>query len=244
MIDAEKPVDKLLLITARMVGHMENTLSIKLVRLYYADRELLRDVNLTVGAKERILIVGSTGSGKTSLLSTLNLMNQSYEGSIIYQGKNIRLYPPELLRSRICMVMQEPYLGEGTVQAVLDEPLVYASMKTRELTDRMTKIKGLLKSFQLPETHLTKSVSQLSGGEKQRIALIRALQFNPDILLLDEISSALDQKTSGIISDCIFINYPGSVIAISHDPLWQDRWQRIWHLERGVVTDTTKREAE
>ncbi|HNQ43234.1 MAG TPA: ATP-binding cassette domain-containing protein [Candidatus Cloacimonadota bacterium] len=223
---------------------MDELLSIELSRLYYADKELLRNVMLRVGTRERILIVGITGSGKTSLLSTLNLMNQSYEGSIYFQGKDIRQYPPELLRSRICMVMQEPHLGEGTVQDVLDEPLGYASLKHRDLSDRMGKIKALMKSFQLPESHLVKSVSQLSGGEKQRIALIRVLQFNPDILLLDEISSALDQTTSGIISDCIFANFPGSVIAISHDPLWQDRWQRIWRLEEGILADTTKSEVQ
>jgi ABC-type transport system involved in cytochrome bd biosynthesis fused ATPase/permease subunit len=63
------------------------------------------------------------------------------------------------------------------------------------------------------------------------------LLLKPQILLLDEISSALDQKTSGIISDCIFANYPGTVIAISHDPLWQERWNRTWSLDDGRLTD-------
>jgi len=181
--------------------------------------------------------VGPTGQGKSSLLNTLNLMNQNYEGSIMFEGKNLQDYPPHVLRTMICMVMQEPFLGEGSVQDVLNAALQYSANKAQKQDDRQERILALFDSFQLAQSHLIKAAEQLSGGEKQRVALIRALLLKPKVLLLDEISSALDQKTSGIISDCIFNNYPGAVIAISHDPLWQERWERSWTLFDGKIID-------
>ena len=76
-------------------------LQISLNKLSYGDKILLRDIKMTVQQKERILLVGATGAGKSSLLNTLNLMNQNYEGSILFEGKDIRSYRPDVLRSRI-----------------------------------------------------------------------------------------------------------------------------------------------
>ena len=210
---------------------MKNLLQIDIKHLYYKNKTLARDIKLQVGHKERILIVGATGTGKSSLLNTLNMMNQSYEGEILFGGRPLNTYHPHELRTRISMVMQETYLGEGTVQDALDEPLAYCAQKDVDHTDRKERIYQLLEDFKLSPEYLGQKNSQLSGGEKQRIGLIRTLLLRPDILLLDEITSALDQKTSGIISDSIFGTYPGTVIAISHDPLWQERWNRTWRFE-------------
>lgn len=216
---------------------MKPILEIKLKRLFYDERVLCRDIDLLVEKGERILIVGATGTGKSSLMGTLNLMNQSYEGSILLEGKDIRSFRPEELRSRICMVMQEPWLEEGTIRENLDYPLEFSVFKHKDRAGREQRINELMDSFRFPPRYLEQGTAQLSGGEKQRVALIRALQLSPELLLLDEISSALDQETSGIISDCIFKSFPGTVIAISHDPLWQSRWQRIWEIKDGVLVD-------
>lgn len=219
---------------------VEELLRLNIKSLFYGNKTILRDLELSVSRGERILIVGPTGAGKSSLLKTLNLMNLSYEGSISLAGKDLREHEPEVLRSRICLVMQEPFLEPGTVQEALDAPLHYHALHHRDLSGRDHRVKNLFKSFQLDPELLDQNSEKLSGGEKQRVALIRALQLNPEVLLLDEISSALDQKTSAVISDCVFNNYPGTVIAISHDPLWQDRWQRVWALEGGILKDSVR----
>lgn len=217
---------------------MQELLDINVSSLFYGQKQLLQDLRLKVQSGEKILLIGPTGCGKSSLLSTLNLMNQNYQGEIRFEGSNIKLTRPELLRSRICMVMQEPYLEDASVQEILDLPLQYNAIKHRHLPNREQHIKDLMQAFQLPAEYLLQNAQKLSGGEKQRVALIRVLQLNPDILLLDEISSALDQSSSGIISDYIFNAYPGAVIAISHDPLWQKRWKRTWRVNSGRLSDS------
>lgn len=213
-------------------------LELKLKRLYYAERLLLEDISLSVRRGEKILLMGATGSGKTSLLNTLNLMNMNYKGAIYFEGKEVREYNAQHLRSRITMVMQEPWLGEGLVKEALSEAFGYQAIRNRGITEDADTIGRLLKAFELPAEYLDKKAEQLSGGEKQRFALIRALILQPEILLLDEISSALDQETSRIISQIIFHKFPGTVIAISHDPLWQNSWERRWEITEGKIVDT------
>lgn len=223
---------------------MDSQLSIKLNSLAWKDKILLGETSLSVITGEKILIVGSTGSGKTSLLHTLNLMNPHYEGVILLDGKDIREHKPEELRARIMEVMQEPWLDDVTVREALLEPHAYGVHRKKGAFDPaawLETVTRLLDSFALDSSYLDKKSSQLSGGEKQRIALIRALQFEPEILLLDEISSALDSTTSGIISHCLFGSYPGTVIAISHDPLWQSSWQKIWRINGSRVNVETQR---
>lgn len=215
----------------------QDLLRIRIERLFYDDLELVSDIDLKVSPGEKILITGSTGSGKSSLLNTLNLMNQNYEGEVLFQGKPVTEYVPQVLRSRIVMVMQEPWLGEGSVSEVLDEALAFCSNRKRLDQDQNNRVHELFKIFELPADYLDKKAEQLSGGEKQRVALIRAMLLQPQILLLDEVSSALDQSTSGIISDFIFGRCGSTVIAISHDPLWQSRWQRTWRIQDGKIHD-------
>lgn len=218
----------------------EVQLRIRIDSLAHQDRLLLGPTALDVHSGEKILIIGPTGSGKTSLLHTFNLTNPGYRGHILFHGKDLRDYKPEELRAGVMEVMQEPHLDDGSVESALLLPWgykVHARFGKPDLGAFREEAVRLLENFGLDASYLQKDCARLSGGEKQRVALIRAMQFRPEVLLLDEISSALDQGTSGIISDCLFNHYPGTIVAISHDPLWQSRWNRIWKLENGSVTE-------
>lgn len=218
---------------------METQLQISVDELYYGQRVLLQGLSLMVRKQDKILLMGSTGSGKTSLLHTLNLINPYYKGRISFQDKDIREFKPEDLRSRIIEVMQEPWLDDQSVREALLAPYQYQTHHRQfKAAEWENKVVRLLDNFALDKSYLDKKTSQLSGGEKQRIALIRALQFEPEVLLLDEISSALDQNTSRIISDCLFHHYGGTIIAVSHDPLWQQSWQRLWKIDGGRLDET------
>jgi len=218
----------------------EIQISIRLDSLAHRDKRLLGQVSLDILSGEKVLIVGPTGSGKTSLMHTLNLTNPGFSGHILFHGKDLREYKPEELRSRIMEVMQEPHLEEGSVESALLLPWsykVHARLGKPDMNAFREEALRLLHNFGLDASYLQKDCGKLSGGEKQWVALIRAMQFRPELLLLDEISSALDQNTSGIISDCLFNHYPGTIVAISHDPLWQSRWNRIWRLEEGGIKE-------
>lgn len=224
-----------------MMNTTENPvqIDIRLRSLAHRDRHLLGETTLSVHPGDKILIVGATGSGKTSLLHTLNLTNPAFEGSIEFMNRDIRDYRPEELRARVMEVMQEPHLDDGAVRDALLAPWQYHIHRKKDksgLQNRMDEISRLLIAFGLDDGYLDKNCAKLSGGEKQRVALVRAMQFHPEVLLLDEISSALDQTSSGIISDCLLEHYSGTIIAISHDPLWQHRWRLLWRLEGGAVS--------
>lgn len=214
-------------------------IEIELQKLFYQDRELLQAQKLQLTKGDKILLMGSTGSGKTSLLKTLNLRNFSYVGRISYNGKELRSYKAEELRSRIMEVMQEPWLGEGSIREILLEPFGYHVHKRKKAFDPNTyetERKALFVAFRLAESLLEMKAEQLSGGEKQRIALIGALLLKPEVLLLDEISSALDQDTSKLIADYLLYHFSGTILAISHDPLWQGMWQQKWELvDKAIV---------
>jgi ABC-type iron transport system FetAB ATPase subunit len=213
-------------------------LKINLTKLFHQDKILLKDVDLSVAKSEKIVITGTTGCGKSSLLKTINLFNFNYEGSIYLDDKPLSEYQPCRLRSKAVYLMQEPFLPEGKVKDVFAIPLSFKCQKHNEL--RFDRIEEYFDIFQLPLYLLEKPVKQLSGGEKQRIALIQALMINPAILLLDEPSSALDNVTSQTIAGWLLKQTDLTVIAISHDHIWHNTFPRNWQFYNQKIIDRSE----
>jgi len=178
-------------------------------------KDILKVNNLELEENKITCIVGKSGGGKTTFLKLLNNMISPSSGIIKFKGKNIVDYDPVGLRREIPMLPQNPVVFSGTIKDNFDLALKYAELKTKS----KKAYKEILGKVGLEEQKLDKIAEDLSGGEKQRISLARILLLEPNILLLDEPSSALDEKTEKLIIDTV-VNYikrkNGTLIMVTH----------------------------
>lgn len=172
-------------------------LEVASLRKSYADRVVLRDIDLSVAPGDVICLIGSSGSGKSTLLRCLNLLEDIDDGVIRFEG--VEISDPRtdrrVVRSRIGMVFQAynlfPHLS------VLDN-ITLAPRKVHGIGRREAEARAreLLEKFGLSEK-ASAHPDRLSGGQQQRVALVRALATNPALVLLDEITAALDPELVG-----------------------------------------------
>ncbi|MCY6370060.1 ATP-binding cassette domain-containing protein [Clostridium ganghwense] len=185
-------------------------------KVYFNDgkKNILKDINLKIENRDFISIVGPSGGGKSTLLKLISHLISPTEGSIHYKGNNILEYAPTELRQHCAYCYQNPHLFGNTVLENLSFPY---EIRGKEVD--FEKIYELLALFKMDKNYINKNVDKLSGGEKQRLALIRTLTFNPEILLLDEITSALDVDNTIIVENIIKeLNKKGvTVLWITHN---------------------------
>ncbi|MDF1894126.1 iron efflux ABC transporter ATP-binding subunit FetA [Rahnella contaminans] len=176
---------------------------------------LLEPVSLTLNPGEFTLLTGPSGSGKSTLLKIIASLQNPTGGNLYFKGEDIRRIKPETYRQRVSYCFQTPSLFGETVYDNLALPYQIRNKKVDE-----TQLRAWLTKVNLAEDMLTKRVQELSGGEKQRVALLRNLQFMPDVLLLDEITSALDEENKVNINDIIaslVAEKQLAVLWVSHD---------------------------
>lgn len=176
---------------------------------------ILRNISINIDQGDFISIVGPSGSGKSTFLKLCSHLLSPSEGSISCNGKDLTEYQPTKLRKQIVYCFQTPYLFGDTVLQNIIFPFSIRNIKPDQ-----HRIDELFSTFQMTTDFLNKDVTNLSGGEKQRIALIRSLLFRPEILLLDEITSALDSDNTKIVEDVISsLNNEGvTILWITHSP--------------------------
>ena len=162
---------------------------------------LLRDVSLTVGRGERLAIVGPTGSGKTLLLRSLALLDPLDTGEILWLRQPIHARSVPDFRRQVTYLHQRPALIEGNVEDNLRLPYVFG-VHAHESFDR-ERVLSMLDAVARSADFLSRSWRELSGGEAQVVALIRVLQLDPTLLLLDEPTASLDTATVNNIEQLI-----------------------------------------
>jgi ABC-type uncharacterized transport system, ATPase component len=162
------------------------------------ERQVLNDINFSIAPGEFKLITGPSGCGKSTLLKIIASLLSPSAGTIQFKGQDYTTLSPEQYRQQVSYCAQTPALFGETVYDNLIFPWQIRDKRTEPDT-----FLAFLTRFGLPEETLSKSINDLSGGEKQRISLIRNLQFLPDVLLLDEITSALDEENKHNVNDII-----------------------------------------
>lgn len=175
-----------------------NILSIKDVFYNMGDLEILKGISFDIEKGDCMSIVGQSGSGKSTLLKLCADMIPITGGNIYFNGKCYTRYNPIELRKKISYCLQTPELFGKSVCENLEFPF-----KIRKEKVNKQRIVKLLERFNIDESFLDKDIISLSGGEKQRISIIRNLLYTPDIILLDEATSSLDLENAKIVEEYV-----------------------------------------
>ena len=167
----------------------------------YGSNSVLKDINLSVSRGEVISVIGSSGSGKSTMLRCINLLEQPTGGDICYEGVNIRDKSVKLTdyRAKVAMVFQQFNLFNN--MTALDNCVKPQMIVLKRTKEEATKIALEFIDKVGMSAYINAKPAQLSGGQKQRIAIARALSMNPDVILFDEPTSALDPEMVGEVLD-------------------------------------------
>lgn len=178
----------------------------------YDDRVVLNIDNLNIRSGKITGLVGANGSGKTTFLKLVAGLDNEYDGEIVYNNNKIN----EDIQKKLTLVFQKPYMLKTTVYENIKYPLKIRKLPKEEMNEKVEKILDKLKIDNLKN----KKANSLSGGEGQKVAMARALVFEPEIILLDEPTSNIDKESTELIEREI-LNYnkesDKTVIIITHD---------------------------
>ena len=185
----------------------------------FGSNDVLKDINLTVKRGEVISVIGSSGSGKSTMLRCINLLEIPTGGKILFEGTDIQSKEVKLTeyRTKVGMVFQSFNLfGNMTALANCVKPQMIVLKRSREEAERIAR--EYIDKVGM-SAYVNAKPSQLSGGQKQRIAIARALSMNPNVILFDEPTSALDPEMVGevleVMKDLARAGY--TMIVVTHE---------------------------
>ena len=205
------------------------------------DREILNEINLKIKKGEKIAIIGLSGSGKTTLVKLLPRLIKDYKGKILIDETELSEFEISSLRERFGVLSQEVFIFNDTVRNNL--LIAKPDAKEEELFEALKKAKAEF-IFKLPkglDTKLGERGSVLSGGERQRLALARLFLKNPEILIIDEGTSALDVETEEkIVKELIESFKDKTVLMITHRLSLLNVVDRVIVVENGKIIEEGK----
>ena len=205
----------------------------------FGDHEVLKDISLSVKQGEVVSIIGSSGSGKSTILRCINLLEEPTSGDIIVEGKSILSeLDRTILRKEIGMVFQSFNLFEN--MNVLKNCMIGQINVLKRSKEEAREIAlNNLKSVGM-ERFINAKPSQLSGGQKQRVAIARALSMNPKCLLFDEPTSALDPEMVNEVLDVIksLAKTGLTMIVVTHEMQFaRDVSDRVIFVDEGLILE-------
>lgn len=220
-------------------------IEVKNLKKNFKDNEVLKGINFTVNKGEKVVIVGSSGSGKSTALRCINLLEHPTSGEILYHGKNIMdaSYDVNKLRSRVGMVFQNFNLFNN--MSVLEN--IILAPKTLKLDTEENLRKKAIKLLKRVGLSDKKDAypNSLSGGQKQRVAIARALANEPEVLLFDEPTSALDPEMVNEVLDVIKeLSLEGlTMIIVTHEMGFaKEVADKVLFMDSGIILEEGKPE--
>ncbi len=166
-----------------------------------SEKYTLENINFEIKSGQFVGIIGSTGSGKTSLINLISRLYDTKEGEILVGGKNVKDYDLDTLRNNVAVVLQKNVLFSGTIEENLRWGDLNASMEEIIRVSKIAQADEFVSGF--PDgysTYIEQGGTNVSGGQKQRLCIARALLKKPKILILDDSTSAVDTKTDKLIN--------------------------------------------
>lgn len=225
---------------------LKNKIELKDVSFSYVENfNVLNNVDLTIQAGKTTAIVGSTGSGKSTLIKLLLRLYEINNGSISYDSNSLKDIELSSLREKIGLVSQDVFLFEGTVI----ENIAYGDLNASESQVWNAAQKSEADEFinNLPQKEKTivgERGQKLSGGQRQRISIARAILKNPEILILDEATSSVDNETEAAIQRSLdILKKDRTVIVIAHRLSTVRNADIIYVLENGSVVESGNHES-
>lgn len=179
------------------------------------EQSILKDISLSFEKGSHTTIIGPSGSGKSTLLKILASLVTPTKGRVILNDQDISELTPENYRMQVSYCFQQPSLFGLTVRDNFMFPYLIRKKEFQE-----NHVLSLLKEVKLPENYLDKKITELSGGEKQRVALLRNVIFLPEILLLDEVTTGLDEESKKIVNQWLLkLNQEKNItlVRVTHD---------------------------
>ena len=206
----------------------------------FGGHDVLKDINLSVNRGEVISVIGSSGSGKSTMLRCINLLENPTGGQIFFEGTDITEKGIKLTdyRTKVGMVFQSFNLfGNMTALANCVKPQMIVLKRSREEAERIAR--EYIDKVGM-SAYINAKPSQLSGGQKQRIAIARALSMNPDVILFDEPTSALDPEMVGevlnVMKDLAEAGY--TMIVVTHEMAFaREVSDRVVFMDAGYIVE-------
>ncbi len=212
----------------------KNMITFEAVTIGMQGRVLVRDVSFSIMAGEKVVLRGKSGSGKSTLLKALVGGARIMQGVIRINGLAVLPENIQQIRQELAYISQEPGVSRETAAEDLLLPFSFQAHHGQEPT--AAQIEAVLARLLLDPAILGQKSATLSGGEKQRLVIARAILLNKRIFLADEITSALDAESKQAVFSFL-LDSEHTVLSISHDPEWIDRCSRVFTIEDGILRE-------
>lgn len=219
---------------------MEKVIDIKHLNKSFGTHEVLRDINFSVNKGEVVCIIGSSGSGKSTMLRCVNLLEKPSGGEILYNGQNILQDKHDIhdYRTKLGMVFQQFNLFNNhnvlkNCTVAQTKVLKRSQKEAEEIAMKYLKVVGM-------DQYINAKPKQLSGGQKQRVAIARALSMEPEVLLFDEPTSALDPEMVGEVLKVMkeLAETGLTMLVVTHEMGFaREVSDRVIFMDKGVIAE-------